>query len=339
MNKKTITNILAKATLAVTTTALTLLMIEFGGRWILNRYPGGYDPGRFTTPHEVYGWLHKPNVTGYWYRYSDGTKNIVSTNFEGFSDHEFSTGKDPSVFRVIIIGDSVAQSWEVPENQRFVEILRRRLTGTSERKIELMNCAVRGYGTDQELLLLKNKVIGYSPNLVLLSFCLNDLNDNLSRHDKPFYTLENGTITLNNVPVKRTKKSWISFDVRDPMKYFRLHSWVFQSAYYRLSFLQSFDSYLKWRIAYHFPARNNSERRWVNFNLPSEEAGHGWHLFKELLRHMKSISDSNDSEFAVIGNVTKQALISLNAPEGSRDKENDYLLPFSRLNTIWVRLF
>ena len=96
-------------------------------------------------------------------------------NQQGFRDNPFQLEKVAGTFRIIVIGDSVAGGEGIDDIQlTFPKLLERKLNSNSKRKIEVLNMAVTGYSTSQELVLLEKTALAYKPDLVLWSYCLND---------------------------------------------------------------------------------------------------------------------------------------------------------------------
>jgi lysophospholipase L1-like esterase len=99
------------------------------------------------------------------------------TNSAGFLDVEHAVAKPPGVFRIVVIGDSVAagvgdlQALGRSFAHRLGEVARKECP---ERSIEVIVLAVSGYASSQELLLLEEEGLRYQPDLVLWSYCLND---------------------------------------------------------------------------------------------------------------------------------------------------------------------
>lgn len=103
-----------------------------------------------------------------------GIHNGGRYNSLGFSDVEHSHEKDPEVFRILVIGDSVADGFGVERVEDiFPRILEEELR-TSGSKVEVINLGIMGYNTRQEVALLAERGLAYSPDLVLLAYCLND---------------------------------------------------------------------------------------------------------------------------------------------------------------------
>ena len=100
-------------------------------------------------------------------------------NSHGFRDVEFSVRKDPGVFRILVLGDSMifgpAVSLEDTLAKQLGEILNSETGGTPH--FEVLNLGVSGYNTYQEWALLENRGSQYDPDLVVVAFCANDVGD------------------------------------------------------------------------------------------------------------------------------------------------------------------
>jgi lysophospholipase L1-like esterase len=79
---------------------------------------------------------------------------------------------------VVVLGDSVAFGYAVDEASAFPRVLEARLAALfPEAGYEVVNLGVGGYNAWNELELLRDVGLGYEPDLVLVQFCINDLND------------------------------------------------------------------------------------------------------------------------------------------------------------------
>lgn len=175
-----------------------VLIVDGVAYFILDIKVPGYKPERFFEYNALTGQFHKPNTQGFWYRYKDGTKYFVKINNFGFSDQERSFEKTKP--RIAILGDSTAEFWEADIADRGHTLMEEKLKGN----FEVLNFGVRGFGTDQTYLLFKEKVIKFSPDIVILNFCINDFWDNYSRNQKPYFELnptEKFGLKLMGVPV------------------------------------------------------------------------------------------------------------------------------------------
>jgi lysophospholipase L1-like esterase len=94
-------------------------------------------------------------------------------NSFGFSGPEITLEKPEDTLRIIIVGDSVSYGADVKENETFPRILQSLLH--TEKKIEVINAGVRGYTTFNEARYLRDKLLDFSPDLVILQTCMNDV--------------------------------------------------------------------------------------------------------------------------------------------------------------------
>lgn len=94
----------------------------------------------------------------------------VRTDSSGFrNDQEFHREKTPGTYRILGLGDSFAFGWGVEENQTYLNVLARRLEQQFGQKVEVMNLAVWGYGTLQEIEVF-HRFKSYHPDLITLEF-------------------------------------------------------------------------------------------------------------------------------------------------------------------------
>jgi len=96
-------------------------------------------------------------------------------NSRGYIDREHALKKGKGVFRIVVIGDSVAQGRFLTLEQSFPKLLEKRLNNESDSlSYEVIVLARLGYSTSQELVLLEEEAFQYDPDLILWSYVLND---------------------------------------------------------------------------------------------------------------------------------------------------------------------
>jgi lysophospholipase L1-like esterase len=101
--------------------------------------------------------------------------NKNGTNSRGYLDYEHQYEKPPGTFRIVIIGDSVAQGQGLKVEESFGRVLERTLNDLSaQNKFEVIVLARSGYSTSQELVLLEKEAFLYDPDLIIWSYVLND---------------------------------------------------------------------------------------------------------------------------------------------------------------------
>jgi hypothetical protein len=154
-----------------------------------------------------------PCARFYWAPEPDGEfYNLIRLNNYGLHDKNVILERLPGQQRILIVGDSFAQGWQVPLEQTFPYKLEQQLNAGSERAVEVVNLSIDEKGTDRELLLYSGFGWRFDPDTVLLVvYTGNDLVDNsvvLSTHqgayaasDRPFFTLDSdGALRLHQAP-------------------------------------------------------------------------------------------------------------------------------------------
>jgi lysophospholipase L1-like esterase len=142
-----------------------------------------------------YGDFHirriQPN-SEFWHTNIDGSWKF-SINSQGFrNDHDFNYNKSPGVLRIIALGDSHTQGYEVRQERTFSAVAERYLNHHGF-NVEVLNAGVSGFGTAEELIFLENEGYKYSPDFVVLAFYANDMEDNIKAG---LFSLNNGKLTI-----------------------------------------------------------------------------------------------------------------------------------------------
>lgn len=158
--------------------------------------------------HPLMGWTNKPGKTGKVY-IDHGNYFHRTHNGKGLrSLREFDYDPPGGTKRILLVGDSFFWGYGVDDEDVISEALQRRLGD----KIEVINGAVTGYGTDQSLIWLLEEGFKYRPDLIILSvFPTNDLKEISSSvsygYPKPYFSFGDGKLILNNVPVPDTMET------------------------------------------------------------------------------------------------------------------------------------
>ncbi|MEG4273489.1 MULTISPECIES: SGNH/GDSL hydrolase family protein [unclassified Microcoleus] len=184
-------------------------------------------PTRFHTSDPNLGWKLKPGASGEW---NEEGASLVQVNSEGLRDREHTKAKPPNTLRVAVLGDSFTEAIHVPVEQTFWSKLERKL-GNCEavkgrKNVEVMNFGVQGYGTAQELIMLREKVWDYNPDIVVLAFFIgNDIINNSPQLEydryRPFFAYDaSGKLVpdmsfRNLAPIDRNERA-VSFVDRMP---------------------------------------------------------------------------------------------------------------------------
>jgi lysophospholipase L1-like esterase len=103
--------------------------------------------------------------------------NECGNNSRGYRGFEHELEKPAGTFRIVVIGDSVAEGHGVALDDTFPKIIERRLNDFStdlQVEVEVITLARSGYTTSQELFVLEHEAFEYSPDLIVWSYVLND---------------------------------------------------------------------------------------------------------------------------------------------------------------------
>jgi lysophospholipase L1-like esterase len=138
--------------------------------------------GRFrlsTNPRIAYEPVPDLNYTGAsldFYNYRGANNSL------GYRGPQYPTAKPVGAFRILVLGDSIAEGIRIDD---YADVFSALLESTLRARgwpVEVMNFAVSGYNTQQEVETLKQKGIAFKPDLVILAYCLND-------RESPYYFL------------------------------------------------------------------------------------------------------------------------------------------------------
>ncbi len=92
----------------------------------------------------------------------------------GYRDREHPVSKPEGVFRIAVVGDSLAAGVGIERLDEIFTASVERLLNARGRRVEVLNFSVSGYKTQQEVEMLRTRALEYNPDLVLVAYCLND---------------------------------------------------------------------------------------------------------------------------------------------------------------------
>ena len=166
---------LARIALVVASFALVLLAAEGVARVIISRRPPPMPPRipkewqelpRIKSVHA----LSQPNVRALHARV------LFETNSAGFRGPDRTPQKPPGVFRIVVIGDSVAMGWGVLYDHTYAARLERALNARpGSQTVQVLDIALAGLNTYTAVGRLISVGLSYEPDLVIYGFTLNDI--------------------------------------------------------------------------------------------------------------------------------------------------------------------
>lgn len=159
--------------------------------------------------HPVVGYRFVPGVKARVPHEAGGY--LVRANAAGFrSEQEFTPAKPQGVYRALLFGDSFTAGDGVSNRDRYSDLLQARIPG-----LQLFNFGLPGSGTDQQYLAWREMATGMEHDLLVIAVQVENIRRVAARLRtfeaegrevvlaKPYFTLEDGALSLHGVPVPR----------------------------------------------------------------------------------------------------------------------------------------
>ncbi len=157
--------------LSAATVVVMVALIEGIARGVLQEHP---TPHRFQSdPVLSHKWMPGYESTEKWF--SQAPEYTMAISSQGLRNGLVEIPKKEDIFRVLALGDSVTEGPGVALDNTFVKLVEQSLQSEfPQERIEIINAGIDGYGVEQEYLWLRKYGLGFQPDLVLLTVCLND---------------------------------------------------------------------------------------------------------------------------------------------------------------------
>lgn len=259
---------------------LTVVLLEGAARLMANAL--GVSP--YMQYDATVGWVATPGTVK---RHKDpqlGFDVTYRINAHGHRGTYYDKQRSVGTTRILVLGDSNGFGWGIAEGEHFAAILDR-LQG-----VEVVNLALSGYGTDQQLLRLLRDGLGFQPDIVIVQLTENDFDEIqyafYNQKPKPQFMLGPGdTLQLSNMPVRSSGDKAAEFYGNSLPLPFR--EWLGWNSY----------SYNFLNEKYYGVRRRYSSNRVVNKDRFSAESVA---LFHRLLREMKLKMDGHGVKGVVV---------------------------------------
>lgn len=100
----------------------------------------------------------------------------LKTNQDGMRERrDYARQKPADVLRIVGIGDSGMFGWNTDQGENYLAVLERELEQEAGKvRCEVLNLAVPGYNTGQQLEMLRHRGLAYAPDIVIVGWCDND---------------------------------------------------------------------------------------------------------------------------------------------------------------------
>jgi len=169
------------------------------------------------TPHPVVGRTLLPDFSGAVYNKESERDVQITTNGDGFRGVDRPLVPEDGVRRIAVLGDSFIAALACEDDETAVVELERLLNESRpEVRWEVMNFGVSGSSTAQELVLYREMVADYSPDLVIVAFFVgNDYQDNsepLSNSQRIYLRLNESGELVTHAPSQQRKRGsvWLN---------------------------------------------------------------------------------------------------------------------------------
>jgi len=152
-----------------------------------------------TEQHPVYGWAPRPGLAG---RHATMEFDYdFHHTAQGLRGAELFTAVRPDTVRhrVLFLGDSFTYGNGSPDDETFVARIDAALPDT-----QVINTGANGYGQRQQLAILDTLGAALSPDLVVVMFFWNDIEDNFTASAPNFSATEDGTVRRTDLEVPAT---------------------------------------------------------------------------------------------------------------------------------------
>ena len=100
----------------------------------------------------------------------------IPRNQDGMRDRDFTIIKPENTIRIAAIGDSFTYGWGIENsNNVYPKVLEKKLNNISNINYEVLNFGLPDSNTEDELLIIKEKALKYNPDIIILGYYINDL--------------------------------------------------------------------------------------------------------------------------------------------------------------------
>ena len=274
---------LLNCTIVLLVSIITLLLAEFYLRLFK---PQAIIP-RYVTDAPYGIRMNYPNID-VWHTTPDYRINI-RTNSKGVrNDREINYAKPLGKKRIIVLGDSFTVGYGVNIEDLYVTQLENRLKEAGY-NVEVANLGVSGFSNAEELIMLEKEGLKYSPDLIILAYFQNDLDDNVR---SGLYGISNGNLIRKN---------------QTYLPQIKTRNFLYSSAIYRFLAEQSHLLYLIRRsistiVKNKMLRKNESKLEYSDKKLKSKEI-----LGAKIIDQMYLISKRNNIPFILL-DVTSEGL-------------------------------
>ena len=268
-------NVVRNIGLVVASTFLSFLVAEWSVRTFYPQQLAVW----YTTEDGIV--IHPPGLTTYLTEF----KQEIRFNALGMRDRDHAKAKPANTTRILVFGDSFMEALQIAFEDSFPSLLESGLRQRLQRNVEVINCAVSGWGQADQLAYLRKYGKALEPDLILVVMTLhNDVFDNM---EEKFFTLVNGKLITKPV-VRRSSAEWMILRIKG---FFASRSHLWQ-------LLRKWKHLGKTRNA--ATALDKHVMQLISGNEETAELKRGWSLTFELFKAIQAVGKSLGAQTAIM---------------------------------------
>lgn len=272
--------ILLRLLTVLITLAILLVFAEFATRFFTNT------PQPLLVNHPIVGATYIPNYEGSLFVPESQREVDVRFTKDGFRGENRPYAKPPNTRRIALIGDSQIAAIATPEAQTLAVQLEKMLQKQDPKtNWEVLNFGVSGASTGQELVLYREVVSKYDPDLVICAYFVgNDFSDNcdwLSWHPRIYLDTDaDSNLVVKPFSKKRKKMTaWLN-------RYSRFYVWQKHRVQQAIKSAESSEKLFKIR-----------EGQLIFMDKNTPELNKAWQLNERLIKQFHKEVKTNKQHF------------------------------------------
>jgi|GEM_PF-3471352 len=140
--------------------------------------------------------------------------NLNNEPFE-FKDYCYPLEKPNNTIRIVALGDSFTEGWVVLTNDSWPNQLEKKLNAIGDINYEVLNFGFRGFNTEDEVRVFKEYAILYDPDIVILQFFDNDVENNTWVNERTEQMFQEYLLGLRDLPEELEQSNHSEKDVKN----------------------------------------------------------------------------------------------------------------------------
>ncbi|MBP0020999.1 MAG: SGNH/GDSL hydrolase family protein [Cyanobacteria bacterium SBLK] len=177
-----------------------------GSYWWKSQYIQRYESdrglmrdARLNDPHPTRGWTPRANLN---VSIGDVTYTTNQQGHRALQDYEPNSER----YTILVVGDSYSFGIDTDDSFLWTNLLQ-----AKDKRLNIINLGVAGYGLDQIYITLKETIALYKPNLVIAAFISDDIfrmRFNFRDYKKPQLKIRGNELIVSNTPIGNLEETY-----------------------------------------------------------------------------------------------------------------------------------